>query len=108
MLVAARFWYNNLANNSHLPRRAGLYECLLGLSKETGGHTAGSPQAAEAAILDVVRRFCIVPKGLRTGGNLDAGGFEDLLDEELLAHLKDNNLQLMCCVNVLYLCIIEA
>jgi hypothetical protein len=95
MLVAAKFWYNSLPKNTHLPRCGGLYECLLGISKETGGHTAGSPQAAEAAVINVVQKFCVVPRGFRTGGDWDAGGFEDSVDEELLAHLKDDNLLLL-------------
>ena len=81
MLVRARFFYEGLRNNGHLPA-TGLYECVLGSVRKTGTGAQGSAASVEL----ILKQSCVVRAG-RRGAEL-ASGPEDRLDEALFTHLK--------------------
>ena len=61
---------------------------MLGISGEKGAGLAGSPEAAVAAIRDVVQAACFRRRGKRDVSQGATRGSADALDEDLLAHLK--------------------
>lgn len=86
MLVLGRFYFDKLKKNKFLPS-SGLFECLVGLTRESGGFSDGSPNAAAAAIRLVVEQFCVRRQGKRINRGT-ASGPGDEVDNELLNHFK--------------------
>jgi hypothetical protein len=84
MLVMGRFFYRGLGKNQSLPS-TGVYECLLGLSREKGVWLAGGPEASAEAVMDIIRTVCVRRRGRRDNG---FNGSADSFDEALFAHLK--------------------
>ena len=93
MLVLARWRYAGLKNHSHLPP-AGLYEHLVGICNEPG---AGGESSA-AAVKQILQKACTVTQG-RRGKDL-VHGDNDVLDEALLAHVRDRAVCVCVCVSV--------
>ena len=92
MLVMGRFFYRGLRKNQYLPS-TGVYECLLGLSREKGVWLAGGPEASAEAVMDIIKTVCVRRRGRRDKG---FNGSADSFDEALFAHLKVDALHVVC------------
>ena len=80
-LVIGRFYYQDLIGNRYLPR-SGLYECILGVVRESG--TGGESSAQSFRV--ILESACTLRQGRRDPGK--ASGSEDSLDTELYEHVK--------------------
>ena len=86
LLLIGRFYYQDLVGNRYLPR-AGIYECIVGVVRETGTGGEGSAQSVRI----ILESACTVRQGRRDQGK--ASGPEDALDQHLYDHIKDSGFE---------------